>query len=442
MLMEKDAGFWGVEVQNWEKLGKLVVDRIEKGNLDVKQLIKEHQRLGKRLFIICNKLNKRNLNLVSNREIISNLKTIWQDYIELNMLGLIPVISDFEHSILNQRLTGILIKYKVDPIKVQDYLSLLISNNQPDLYWQEQLELLGIARKYKSLRQIVKSQEFKNHVNKYFWLNYGYQGPIWRSSDFIIRLKNLAKSRKSFSKMHTEHKNQFKILVKKQNKLEKQLGLSRKDKYFFATARTFMFLKAYRVNVRHKVHYTSDEIFKALGKRFHLPVKFFQYARREEILDLLKGKKLAIKEISKRQRWLLEITENGISRFIPKSKAKAFLKKMMMPEIQFKGSEIHGQAAYLGIARGPAKLVFGIGDLDKVKRGDILIGVSTTPDLLPAMYKALGFVTDVGGITSHAAIVAREMKKPCVIGTKVGTKVFKDGDLVEVDANKGIVRKI
>jgi len=58
------------------------------------------------------------------------------------------------------------------------------------------------------------------------------------------------------------------------------------------------------------------------------------------------------------------------------------------------------------------------------------------------MQRAAAFVTDEGGITCHAAIVAREMKKPCVIGTKIATKIFKDGDIVEVDADKGIVRKI
>tara|TARA_Y100000310_G_scaffold338021_1_gene426573 strand:- start:1597 stop:1776 length:180 start_codon:yes stop_codon:yes gene_type:complete len=58
------------------------------------------------------------------------------------------------------------------------------------------------------------------------------------------------------------------------------------------------------------------------------------------------------------------------------------------------------------------------------------------------MKKAAAFVTDEGGVTCHAAIVSREMKKPCIIGTKIATKVLKDNDLVEVDANKGIVRKI
>ena len=66
----------------------------------------------------------------------------------------------------------------------------------------------------------------------------------------------------------------------------------------------------------------------------------------------------------------------------------------------------------------------------------------TTPDLLPAMERATAFITDEGGITCHAAIVAREMKKPCIIGTKTATKILKNGDLIEVDAVNGIVKII
>jgi pyruvate,water dikinase len=66
----------------------------------------------------------------------------------------------------------------------------------------------------------------------------------------------------------------------------------------------------------------------------------------------------------------------------------------------------------------------------------------TFPSMIMAMERAAAFVTDEGGILCHAAIIAREMKKPCVIATKNATKAFKDGDLIEVDANTGIVRKI
>ena len=80
--------------------------------------------------------------------------------------------------------------------------------------------------------------------------------------------------------------------------------------------------------------------------------------------------------------------------------------------------------------------------MKKMKAGDIMVSIQTMPELLPAMKMAAAFVTDMGGITSHAAIVSREMKTPCIVGTRIATRVLKDGDLVEVDANKGIVKII
>ena len=85
-------------------------------------------------------------------------------------------------------------------------------------------------------------------------------------------------------------------------------------------------------------------------------------------------------------------------------------------------------------------IVHNAGELNKVNDNDILVTGMTTPDYLPALRKAAAFVTDEGGVTCHAAIVARELKKPCIVGTKRATQLLKDGELVEVDANSGIVR--
>jgi phosphohistidine swiveling domain-containing protein len=104
--------------------------------------------------------------------------------------------------------------------------------------------------------------------------------------------------------------------------------------------------------------------------------------------------------------------------------------------------EVQGIIAFAGLAKGIVKIVKHPDEIGKVNAGDILVAQSTFPSYISAMHKAAAFVTDEGGITSHAAIIAREMKKPCIIGTKNATKVLKDGDMVEVDANKGIVKII
>ena len=102
--------------------------------------------------------------------------------------------------------------------------------------------------------------------------------------------------------------------------------------------------------------------------------------------------------------------------------------------------EIKGNTASRGKVIGRVKVLFEIKDMKKVNKGDILVTAMTTPDFVPAMEKASAFVTDEGGATCHAAIVAREMKKPCIVATKIGTSVLRDGDLIEVDADNGVVR--
>lgn len=120
------------------------------------------------------------------------------------------------------------------------------------------------------------------------------------------------------------------------------------------------------------------------------------------------------------------------------------------PEYHFEGlnttvdqiQEFKGQAAFKGKVTGPVRIVKNKFQMTEVKTGDVLVSPMTTPDFLPAMEKAAAFITDEGGIICHAAIVAREMKKPCIIGTKVATSVLKNGDVVEVDAEQGVVRVI
>jgi pyruvate,water dikinase len=104
--------------------------------------------------------------------------------------------------------------------------------------------------------------------------------------------------------------------------------------------------------------------------------------------------------------------------------------------------DIRGLSACLGRAIGTVRIIKSATETHKVQPGDILVAVMTRPDYIAGMKKAAAIVTDEGGITSHAAIVSRELGIPCLIGTKIATKVFKDGDRAEVNANHGWVRKL
>ena len=102
--------------------------------------------------------------------------------------------------------------------------------------------------------------------------------------------------------------------------------------------------------------------------------------------------------------------------------------------------ELKGLTAQKGKARGVVKIINNKNDVDGFEDGMVLVSYETTPDFAQIMKKSSAIVTNFGGLTSHAAIVAREFKVPCIVGTKLATEILKDGDEVEVDADNGIVR--
>ena len=118
------------------------------------------------------------------------------------------------------------------------------------------------------------------------------------------------------------------------------------------------------------------------------------------------------------------------------------LKSGIKSNIDHTQTEFRGQVAQPGFATGTVKIIIRAKDMGKMNQGDILVSIATDPDIVPAMKKAAAIVTDFGGLTSHAAIISREFNIPCIVGTQNATQLLKDGDLVEVDADKGVVRKI
>jgi phosphohistidine swiveling domain-containing protein len=105
-------------------------------------------------------------------------------------------------------------------------------------------------------------------------------------------------------------------------------------------------------------------------------------------------------------------------------------------------TELRGSTAYPGEIEGKVRVLRFVRESVMFRSGEILVASMTDPRYLSAMKRAAAIVTDEGGITCHAAIVSRELKIPCVVGTKYATQVLKTGDRVEVDATKGVVRKL
>ena len=105
-------------------------------------------------------------------------------------------------------------------------------------------------------------------------------------------------------------------------------------------------------------------------------------------------------------------------------------------------SVVEGRTAFEGKVQGKVRIINKIENAGTINEKIVLVSINTNPTLTPIFEKCAAIITDEGGLACHASIVSRELKIPCIVGTKIATKVFKDGDFVEVDATNGIVRKI
>ncbi len=128
--------------------------------------------------------------------------------------------------------------------------------------------------------------------------------------------------------------------------------------------------------------------------------------------------------------FVLEITEDGV--VISEHSTNCQLSHVH-------SASINGICANPGVANGVARIVLSARNCKNFSSGDILVTKMSTPDFLPLMRKAAAFVTEIGGVTSHAAILSRELGVPCIIGATNATSIIQDGDLLSVDANTGRV---
>ena len=195
------------------------------------------------------------------------------------------------------------------------------------------------------------------------------------------------------------------------------------------------------------------KVIKIMNVKFQIDIKVLENATNEEIIKIVSSSG-DVDMTTIFDRPIVFVFLNGQKTIFTGEnvlKIKEYLlaqnpEQTIIQQVLKKGS-LNGQVGNMGRAKGKVVRLL-VADyhnqekLDKLGQESnfILVTPMTQPELVPFMKKAAAFVTDEGGITCHAAIIARELKKPCIIGTKIATKVLRDGDMVEVDANSGIVK--
>lgn len=230
--------------------------------------------------------------------------------------------------------------------------------------------------------------------------------------------------------------------IEEANKLLKTVDLSPELKQRIEFVRWFMYLRTDSIDYFMMVNGTYRPIFDYLSQQFELPIEAVLNMTYKEIIDSLGAGSLAVS-----REEIIERTNNGYGFFIGPEhsvlvtgKDIELLDSLCRPHVEQEVvKELKGQIAFKGKARGRARVILDRRNAGELKEGEILVTPMTAPDFVPAMKLSAGIITNEGGVLCHAAIMSRELHKPCVIGTKIATDVIKTGQMVTLDAEQGIV---
>lgn len=333
------------------------------------------------------------------------------------------LIEDF----LTVSLQGELTKY-IDPItdfeNFQKVQLLFSTSARPGFLETYEHELRDLLNK----PQAVIEAETKRLANEYGWLgDPGRLENFWDATEVNKQLQNLVSKTEENIEEIIEKKLQ---LINATEDLRNSVSLIREWVYF----RTF------RMDVNQIFCFRIQFLLKEIARRLYVPLNQLTYLSANEIIDALNGHNLPSDLAERKKDFAIQLVGDSV-KIVSGENAKE-LTTLFKEEFGEEIKELRGTTACTGKMVGPVKLVFTNADIAKVGEGDILVSPMTKPEFVVAMKRASAIITDEGGVTCHAAIVSRELNKPCVIGTKIATQIFKDGDLVEVDADKGVVRKI
>lgn len=330
----------------------------------------------------------------------------------------------------------------------KEYYKVLLSLIKPEKIsttLKEKQAVLEEAIKIKQRKQILFKASRK--LAKLFgWMPVFAFGAPWDENHYLSELKEIsARSLTDLKNEYDELKNYSKIRNQELSALVKQYKLQPEDLQKFIDF-------GLALDARNEAEYLVSlcgfyllPIYDEITRRLYISVKQLRSLVKKDIIACLEGRADPQEVFSRQGKIIGWVSDKSMTeiKYLSSKEAQRFFNYLNKHAANLQGhDEQKGVCASPGKAKGRAKIVNYISEIDKVKPGDILITKATTVDYLPAMKKAAAFVTEVGGLTCHAAVVAREFGVPCVVSLKNATKSFKDGDLVKVDADKGVVRKI
>ncbi|MFA6304242.1 MAG: PEP-utilizing enzyme [Patescibacteria group bacterium] len=409
-------------------------------NEQFKKYYQEWQKYLKHLIKLQHSITPKYLQALDNH----NLNQLYQKWVRayLNFwtVGLLPELSNWgTEEILSERLRLIVPQQYFS--KVFEKLSAPLSLS---FYQRSDLELLALRKYFKNKKEFDKKL-FKFQQNHFWQLNsYGHSRVLpvaYFKQEFLKYSSSSAAQKVRGLKLYSQRVKLVKKKIIKQYQLDGQTAKIA-DRLSFCVwwqdLRKFYIFWA---------NHCIDVFLKEFSKRYKVSFLDLHFYNAEELSKLsVQGLKINSQIIWARKKLVVchYAEKNNKLDYIIGARAKTIKKKFTNSKEKPNNlQEINGLTVSLGkTIRGKVKIITSPKNIGKMQPGDILVASMTSPDYIVAMKKALAIITDAGGMTAHAAIVSRELKIPCIVNTKIATKVLRDGDLVEVDSKHGVIKKL
>ena len=324
-----------------------------------------------------------------------------------------------------------------DRKKAEQYLLILSAAQEANDILQERIELLKLSVLF-SKQGRINMKEVEKHTGKYQHIPlYDFDHEPYHKEHFLQELKEINNPEKELNVIQVKlHHNK-----EERENLLKKLKLDNDTLLLITFLKENVFLRDYRDMIRQKLNLQLRRFYMEGGRRLGLTINQVALLTNEEIITSLENHKQFSQKIAKeRENNFLLIQRGSSAEIYSGKKAVEKARGELHSEQKSDVSDIQGIVGSPGKVQGVVVIVYTNKDLFKVKKGNVLVATMTRQDFVPVMRKAAAIITDEGGVTCHAAIISRELGIPCIVGAKWATLQLKDGDYVEVDAEKGVVK--
>jgi len=285
--------------------------------------------------------------------------------------------------------------------------------------------------------EIKKSLE--KHQRQFFWTQNSWASTkILSVFDFVEVLKQILNSSRMVDQECEKLQNFEADILKQKQRIAEKYKMSLWLKQLFHFFGLLSYWRDQRKAQVQNMHHYLEVVGREIARRSHLSWEEVKICDPRGITSLPVKPGLLKKYQKFFDENYLIFWKNGKALHFNQKDSEA-ISNIIEKSIEKDVTEIRGMIACPGKVEGEVVVINKESEFCKMQPGKILVTNSTRPEFVPLMKMATAIVTDEGGITSHAAVVSRELKVPCIIGTQVATKKLKDGDRVLVNANQGVV---